>query len=78
MRPGPARPSLSARLCAGPELGRTGMEPREAHRVARTPLRKGERLRYKIEAQLAKVKTYRGWLSLSSRRRVSPILPTAE
>src|SRR4029077_8240678 len=29
---GPAHPSLSAWLCAGPEPGRTGMEPRQTHR----------------------------------------------
>jgi hypothetical protein len=38
---------------------------------------RGERPLDKIEAQLAKIKTYRGWFGLSSSR-VSPRLPTAE
>jgi Transposase and inactivated derivatives len=46
--------------------------------VARTPLRKGERLRDKIEAQLATIKTLPRLVRSFFQARVSPILPTAE
>ena len=46
--------------------------------VARAPLRRGEKLRDKIEAQLAAIKRMPHWSGHSSKHPLSPILPTAE
>ena len=45
--------------------------------VAKTPLRRGEKLRDKIETQLAAIKRLPK-LCHSSKRPMSPILPTGE
>ena len=46
--------------------------------VTRNPLRKGEKLQEKVEAQLAALKKAPRLMRASSGHRVSPILPTCE